>query len=88
MYVFVPPWPKSNSQNTKPLKRIPDAVNKEVQALIDYEVDARQKYNLSIWAKVFGKKSVDRESILQELKQMRVMEDDRYFLATMCQERI
>lgn len=88
MYVHVPKWQSESQDNSKPFQKVPDHLNKAVQELIDFEVHTRSKYNSTFMAKIFGKRSVDRMFILNELKSAHVMQDDRYLLATLSRERI
>lgn len=74
--------------DTRRFVRIPDALNADVQDLVTREVARREKRNKGWLAKIFGKQVTDRDAVLQELKSANVMDDDRYFMATLSQRRI
>lgn len=87
MHIVVMSSPASKSGGGR-LKRLPDNLNRAVQALITEEVARREKANRGFWAKLFGKAATDRETVLAELKGVSPLHDDRYFLASMCQDRV
>lgn len=87
MHVVVMP-PFRSASPAAPLRKLPDAENQAVQALVTAEVARRERANQGWLARVFGRAAADRETVLAELKSANVLDDDRYFLASMSQVRI
>lgn len=88
MYVPVIRWNNQQEQRTQAPRRLPDQLNAEVQELITQEIELREKFNKGLFAKIFGQRAIDRDSVLRELKAARVLDDDRYFIAAMSQRRV
>lgn len=87
MYVVVMP-PQAKAAAAPKRARLPDADNRAVQALVSEEVARREKANARWWSRLFGQQPTDRDVVLAELKAANVLHDDRYFLASMSQQRI